>query len=103
MNCYLQVRSSAGNDEGNLSVQVEFLSKVFAIFVAFQIELYFYQTFMLQSNDLSTDNGWDRFTVRLIWLALVLVRMPFAVGLTSDFSALSDGTFRRSFTEVTSD
>ena len=41
--------------------------------------------------------------MRLIWLVLVLVLMPFAVGLTSDFGALSDGIFRRSFTEVTPD
>lgn len=72
-----QVRAAATIDEGDLAVQLGFISKAFAIFVAFQIQLSFYELVMLHSDSFNKADVWDAFYVRLIWVGIIIAVMPF--------------------------
>ena len=61
-----QVRSQTKIEEGNLAVEIAFMSKSFAIFVAFQIQLFFYEQVMLHSSAFDKSEEWDRFWVRMV-------------------------------------
>lgn len=90
-----RVRIECQIEEGNRTVEMAFLTKAFAIFVAFQVQLYFHEQVLLHSSRFNKDDVWDEVSVRSIWFAIVVLLMPLA--LYSTRKRFSPGIFQRSF------
>jgi len=92
-----RVRIEFQIEEGNRNVEMAFLTKAFAIFVAFQVQLYFHEQVLLHSSRFHKDDEWDEVCVRTIWFAMVVVLMP--LGLYKTRKQVAQGIRKRPFTE----